>query len=73
MSPELKFVPLDSCMQWKCESAAQWRCTDLHGIPYVGEVMYQFLFEEEGSCHALVVGRGALLAKAMTVGVGCLG
>ena len=33
------------------------RCTNLQGVQYVGEIMYQMLFEEEGSYHALVVGR----------------
>ncbi|CAE7275680.1 unnamed protein product [Symbiodinium microadriaticum] len=31
-------------------------CTDLSGIEYAGELVFQLLFEEEGTYHALVVG-----------------
>jgi len=31
-------------------------CTNLNGIDYAGELVFQLLFEEEGSYHALVVG-----------------
>ena len=31
-------------------------CSEVHGVGYVAEVLFQILFEDEGSLHALVVG-----------------